>query len=85
MAILNRRRKATDKGDIGIMAFVRLNDLRLIKEYCIKPIDYECESYETCYNDAHQCRYFKQVFKRNYDDFYTIREGNKWYTTHEEN
>lgn len=29
------------------MAFVRLNDLRLIKEYCIKPKDYECKSYET--------------------------------------
>ena len=61
------------------MAYVRLNDLRLIKEYCIKPKDYECKSYETCYNDEHQCRYFRQVFKRKYDDFYTIREGYKWY------
>lgn len=66
------------------MAFVRLNDLRLIKECCIKPKDYECKSYETCYNNEHQCRYFRQVFKRKYDDFYTIREGSKWYTTYEE-
>lgn len=63
------------------MAFIRLNDLKLIEEYCIKPEEYICKSYETCYSDLHQCRYFRQVFKREFDDFYTIREGHKWYST----
>lgn len=62
------------------MAFKHWNSLRLIKEYCCKPKDKQCPFHQTCYNDEFQCRYWKQVFKRPSDDYFTIRQGSDWYT-----
>lgn len=61
------------------MAYRRLNDLRLIKEYCTHPDKENCQRLY-CYNDEYQCGYWKQIFKRPFDDFYTIRQGSCWTT-----
>lgn len=59
------------------MAFKRLNDLKLIEEYCCKPVKETCPIHKTCYDNEFQCRYWKQVWKQN-DDFH-IRQGSHWY------
>ena len=43
------------------MAFIRLNDKVLNKEYCIKPKDKDCPN-RFCYDELHQCRYWHQEF-----------------------
>ena len=60
------------------MAFKRLNDLRLVEEYCCKPYNKECPKHEICYDDTFQCRYWKQLFKST-DGEQTLRVGNSWY------
>ena len=59
------------------MAFKRLNDLKLIEEYCCKPVNVICPIHKTCYNNEFQCKYWKQVWKQNSD--FNIRQGNHWY------
>lgn len=61
------------------MAFKRLNDLKLIEEYCCKPVNVICPISKTCYDNEFQCRYWKQVWKRHSDDFSIIRQGSHWY------
>lgn len=61
------------------MAFKRLNDLKLIDEYCCKPENEKCPICKTCYNDEFQCRYWKQIFKSINEDGFTVRQGSKWY------
>lgn len=60
------------------MSFKRLDDLRLIEEYCCKPVNKNCPIHKTCYDNEFQCRYWKQVWKQN-DDFNIIRQGSHWY------
>ena len=62
-----------------MMAFKRLNDLRLIEEYCCKPVNVICPIHKTCYNDEFQCKYWKQVWKRQSDNLNIIRQGGHWY------
>lgn len=59
------------------MAFKRLNDLKLIEEYCCKPVNETCPIHNTCYDNEFQCRYWKQVWKQNND--FNIKQGNRWY------
>ena len=61
------------------MSFKRLNDLKLIEEYCCKPVNENCPIHNTCYNNEFQCRYWKQVWKRHSDNFNIIRQGSHWY------
>ena len=61
------------------MAFKRLNDLKLIKEYCCKSVNEICPICKICYDDEFQCKYWKQVWKRQGDDFNIIRQGGHWY------
>ena len=61
------------------MAFKKLNDLKLIEEYCCKPVNVICPISKTCYDNEFQCKYWKQVWKRHSDDFYIIRQGGNWY------
>ena len=61
------------------MAFKRLNDLRLVEEYCTKPEGEKCPISETCYDNEFQCRYWKQIFKQSNEEGFTIRQGNSWY------
>lgn len=61
------------------MAFKRLNDLKLIEEYCCKPVNEICPIHKTCYNNEFQCKYWKQVWKRHSDKFCIIRQGSHWY------
>lgn len=43
------------------MAYRKLTDLRLIKEFCCKPLDEKCPIHNTCYDDEFQCRYWRQI------------------------
>lgn len=60
------------------MAFIRLNDLRLIEEYCVKPNNEKCPIGEICYTDEFQCRYWKQVFENPVSNNFVVRQGNSW-------
>lgn len=60
------------------MAYRRLTDLRLIKEYCCKPSDAKCPIHNTCYNDEFQCKYWKQIFKKFNEKEFIIRQGHYW-------
>lgn len=60
------------------MAYLKLNSLRLKKEYCNKPRDELCPA-RYCYNEEYQCRYWKQIFSNPTQEGYTIRQGNNWY------
>lgn len=61
------------------MAFKRLNDLRLVEEYCTKSENEKCPINQTCYDNEFQCRYWKQIFKQPNEEGFTIRQGNSWY------
>ena len=61
------------------MAFQRLNDLKLIEEYCTKPENEKCPIGKTCYNDEFQCKYFKQVWVKPTEEGFVIRQGCSWY------
>ena len=61
------------------MAFKRLNDLRLVEEYCAKPENEKCPINQTCYDNEFQCRYWKQIFKQPNEEGFIIRQGNSWY------
>ena len=61
------------------MSFKRLDDLRLVKEYCCKPVNETCPIHKSCYIDEFQCKYWKQIWQRHNEDFYIIRQGNSWY------
>ena len=61
------------------MAFCRLTDLRLVKEYCCKPKNAKCPISNTCYNNEFQCKYFKQVWIKPTEEGFIIRRGNSWY------
>lgn len=62
-----------------IVAYRRLTDLRLVKEYCCKPEGIKCPIHNYCYNDEFQCRYWKQIFKRINEEGFVVRQGNHWY------
>ena len=55
------------------MAYHRLTDLRLIKEYCCKQENAKCPIHNTCYDDEFQCRYWKQIFKRFGANDFTVK------------
>ena len=55
------------------MSFKRLDDLRLVKEYCCKPANETCPIHKSCYIDEFQCKYWKQIWQRHNEDFYIIR------------
>lgn len=59
------------------MTFKRLNDLKLVEEYCNKPYNKECPKCD-CYNDEFQCRYWKQVWEKSNGE-QVLRIGNNWY------
>ncbi len=61
------------------MAFKRLNDLRLVEEYCTKSENEKCPITQTCYDNEFQCRYWKQVWQIPNEEGFTIRQGNSWY------
>ena len=61
------------------MAYRRLTDLRLVKEYCCKPEGIKCPIHNTCYNDEFQCRYWKQIFEKFGEEGFIVRQGNHWY------
>lgn len=61
------------------MAYCRLTDLRLVKEYCCKPQNIKCPIRNTCYNDEFQCRYWKQIFKSPCEEGFSVRQGSHWY------
>ena len=61
------------------MAFKRLNDLRLVKEYCTKSENEKCPINKICYDNEFQCRYWKQIFKQPNEEGFTVRQGNSWY------
>lgn len=67
------------------MAYRRLTDSRLVKEYCCKPENAKCPIHNTCYDDEFQCRYWKQIFKRFGEDDFTVRQGSHWYKAKGEN
>ena len=66
------------------MAFKRLDDLYLVKEYCTKSNIEKCPIGQTCYNDEFQCRYWKQIWKKPSEEGFTIRQGNSWYKESEQ-
>lgn len=59
------------------MSYKRLNDFKLIEEYCDKPYNKECPKCP-CYNDEFQCRYWKQVWE-NSEGERKLRIGNHWF------
>lgn len=61
------------------MAYRRLTDLRLVKEYCGKLEGIKCPIHNTCYNDEFQCRYWKQIFEKFGEEGFIVRQGNHWY------